>query len=286
MSAPDRVELHRLDGGDWEVELLPGIGGRLHRVRYRGTDLLRTPSDPAVHLDEPFFWGAFVMVPWCNRIANGELVFEGKRYQLPTNHPDGSAIHGDGATASWDVVSPGVLRRSAIEGVFPWPYEAEQRVEVATAGVSVTVSVTNVGGVPMPAGVGLHPWFVAPVALSLPAALVYEPGLLSAPVAVEGDCDLRSGEPPAWNLDAAWTGLTSDYAALRVASDELELGWSGDADHVMLNSHRPFNAVAIEPQTQAPHGFERLERGLPGAVRVLAPGESLTVTVTLRQRTG
>ena len=40
------------------VEALAGIGGRVHRVRARGVDLLRTPSPTAVHREDPFFSGA------------------------------------------------------------------------------------------------------------------------------------------------------------------------------------------------------------------------------------
>ena len=58
----------RLGSDEVEVEILPGLGGRLHRLRAFGRDLLRTPEDLAAYRREPFFWGGFVMAPWCNRI--------------------------------------------------------------------------------------------------------------------------------------------------------------------------------------------------------------------------
>ena len=63
-------ELH-LGDGPLEAVLLPEAGARLHRLRAFGHDLLRTPSDADDHLREPFFWGGYVMAPWCNRLAAG-----------------------------------------------------------------------------------------------------------------------------------------------------------------------------------------------------------------------
>ena len=54
-----------------EVIVLPQVGARLHRLRAFGHDLLRTPPDPGTHATDPYFWGAYVMAPWCNRILPG-----------------------------------------------------------------------------------------------------------------------------------------------------------------------------------------------------------------------
>ena len=42
------------------VELLPELGGRLHRLCVFGQDLLRTPADPTAYLRQPFHWGGYV----------------------------------------------------------------------------------------------------------------------------------------------------------------------------------------------------------------------------------
>ena len=60
-----------------DVTALPGIGCRLHRVRAFGVDVLRTPESPARHLDEPFFWGAYVMAPWTNRADPSPMTIAG-----------------------------------------------------------------------------------------------------------------------------------------------------------------------------------------------------------------
>ena len=97
--------------GDDQLELsvLPALGARLHSLRFAGHELLLTPSDPNRHADDPFFWGAFVMAPWCNRVAPGPLVVGESEVNLAPNFRDGSAIHGqvyDAALDSRRVLDP------------------------------------------------------------------------------------------------------------------------------------------------------------------------------------
>ncbi|TAJ99437.1 MAG: hypothetical protein EPO36_11930 [Chloroflexota bacterium] len=47
-------ELLRIADGSIEVELLPAVGGRIHRLRAFGHDVLRTPADLGFHRREPF----------------------------------------------------------------------------------------------------------------------------------------------------------------------------------------------------------------------------------------
>ncbi|HET7031336.1 MAG TPA: hypothetical protein VFI34_12550, partial [Candidatus Limnocylindrales bacterium] len=57
------LEVVRLGDDDVSVEVLPGLGARLHRIRVRGIDILRTPTDPAVHRTDGWFWGSYPMAP-------------------------------------------------------------------------------------------------------------------------------------------------------------------------------------------------------------------------------
>jgi galactose mutarotase-like enzyme len=40
-------------------------------------------------------------------------------------------------------------------------------------------------------------------------------------------------------------------------------------------------AIAVEPETHAPEGIRRLLRGEPGGMSLLAPGETLELTMEL-----
>ncbi|HUQ38531.1 MAG TPA: hypothetical protein VM030_00115, partial [Acidimicrobiales bacterium] len=214
----------------------------------------------------------------------GALLFEGIEYGLTVNHTDGTALHGEAYDAPWDVIDDGRLRHVG-HGAFPWRYTAELELDIASSGFKVTLTVTNIDRRAMPAGVGLHPWFAAPLSLALPAALVYPAARghwADVPTPVSGATDFRSLRPVRWGLDAPWAGLTTDTARLVVAGVDLELRWSTTVTTVMVNSHEPFGAVAIEPQSHAPDGFGRLANGAEGGVAVLQPGEQLSLWMALR----
>ena len=138
----------------------------------------------------------------------------------------------------------------------------------------------------MPAGIGLHPWFRRPVALRVPAEVVYPANTESArdPIPVAGAHDLRVARVPDAGLDGTWTAL---------AAPRIELAWpqAGIAREHRGRRRRAcsspsprrghLDAVAVEPQTHGPDGLRRLEHGEPDALVLLPPGESLSLTVRI-----
>ncbi len=155
-----------------EVVLLPELGARIHRIRAFGEDLLRTPADRAAHRDEPFFWGAYHMAPWCNRAAAGPSTIAGRTVRLDANFADGSAIHGLVSSSPWEERDDGSLaiRIGGHEGGWPWQHEVSLAPAVDAETLTLDYRVRNLSDAPMPAGIGFHPWFRRPVELRLPAA--------------------------------------------------------------------------------------------------------------------
>jgi Aldose 1-epimerase len=120
-------QILRWEDDDIVAEAVPGVGGRLNRVRGFGVDLLRTPPTAAVHREDPFFWGAYPLAPWCNRATTDPFVVAGRRVELPVNFPDGSAIHGEVYGARWDALDASTLGIEAGGGGWPWRYEVRAR---------------------------------------------------------------------------------------------------------------------------------------------------------------
>ena len=158
---------------EMEVVILPDVGGRIHRIRAFGQDLLRTPDDPAVHTVEPFLWGAYVMSPWCNRAAPGTMVVAGREVTLAANFPDGTAIHGLVSSAGWIQRPNGDLAFVGGGGAWPWAFEVSQSASLSGTTLTLEYRVRNLDDAPMPAGIGLHPWFRRPLEVRLPAEAVY-----------------------------------------------------------------------------------------------------------------
>jgi aldose 1-epimerase len=268
-----------------EAVLLPEHGARLHRLRFQGQDLLRTPSELRAHEREPFFWGSYVMAPWANRLEGGPIRFGSRTIDLAPNFPDGSAIHGQVYARPWEPQADGTLRVEGGGEGWPWPYEVTQRVGVAGRSFEVDLELRNLGGEPMPAGLGLHPWFRRPLRIAVRADRVLTPNSDSPayPVPVSGRHDLRRIGEPAPDLDATWIGL---------ADPPVELAWPATGAQATMSiaptdacvvaaSPAALDAVAVEPQTHAPHGLRRLLHGEPGAMVPLDPGATLRLSMRL-----
>ena len=266
-----------------EVVVLPEIGARLHRLRAFGHDLLRTPDLESVHEADPFFWGAYVMAPWCNRLEARPIRFGTRRIDLPSNFPDGSAIHGQVYFRPWLVQEDGRLTIHGGGDAWPWRYQVGQRLGVSGAEVRIELELTNLDDEPMPAGLGIHPWFRKPVRVAIHGARVFPDNLdgRTRQQPVEGPLDLRAlGEMP--DVDATWTDLSDPAAELvwpQIAHVLIRV--EASAAFIAAASSSTIDAIAVEPQTHAPHGLRRLLAGESGGLRLLAPNETLSLVARL-----
>lgn len=108
----------------------------------------------------------YLLAPWSNRIRDGVFWFEGKRVQVRTNWPDGTAIHGDVRDRPWKILdrSPVSARlrfdsRDHLEANWPWMFTAEVRYELVGDGFAAELKIVNEDDSRMPVGGGFHPFF-------------------------------------------------------------------------------------------------------------------------------
>lgn len=279
------MEIVGFSDGTVEVEVLPSVGARLHRLRAFGHDLLRTPADPEEHARDPFFWGAYVMAPWCNRIEAGPVVLGTRRIALGPNFPDGSAIHGRVYARPWDVLDDGSFRVTGGGEGWPWDYEAGLAVAVADRTARLELTLTDRSPDPMPAGLGIHPWFRRPIEVAIRGAAVYplNTATRSLPEPVDGPYDLREAGEMAPDLDATWTDLADPPVELRWPELAIRATMRVRAPTILIVAASPahLDAVAVEPQTHAPQGLRRLLGGEPAGLAMVAPGETLRLEVEL-----
>jgi aldose 1-epimerase len=272
-----------------EVSFLPRLGARIHRLRAFGQDLLRTPDDPAAHRDDPFFWGAYPMAPWCNRAPAARMTVAGREVDLAPNFPDGTAIHGLVATVPWAAHSNGsfeLVRRA--DRAWPWAFSVRLAAQLHGAELALHWALTNLDVAPMPAGVGLHPWFRRPLELRVRGTMAYPSNVASATEAqpVQGRMDLRSLAPPPTGLDGTWTALEEPavelaWPALGLRA-RLEVRSSAGGPLVAVATPAAIEAVAVEPQTHGPDPLRRLSAGEPDAPTLLEPGAKLRLELRMQ----
>lgn len=275
----------RISDGSVEIVVLPEIGARLHRLRAFGHDLLRTPADPATHKSDPFFWGSYVMAPWCNRIEADPVLVDSHRVALGSNFPDGTAIHGQVYARPWDLLEDGTLRvRSGGDG-WPWPYEVGQSIEVVNDVVRIGLALTNLANDPMPAGLGIHPWFRRPLLLAIRGDSVHRSNTESEPrpEPVDGPFDLRAIGTMADDLDGTWSDLTEPPVELRWPEQHIRavMRTASPIGYVVAASPASIDAIAVEPETHAPQGLRRMLGDEPGGLTRLDPGRTLHLQVEL-----
>ena len=105
-----------------------------------------------------------LLIPWPNRIRDGQYDFDGQSHQLPLTEPElGNAIHGLVRWAAWEIGErepSRVVMQHVIHPQPGYPFALALRVEYALSndGLSVRTTATNVGADACPYGSGSHPY--------------------------------------------------------------------------------------------------------------------------------
>jgi aldose 1-epimerase len=274
-----------LRSGGWQAAVRPEVGGSLASLTFDGREVLRTMPLTST---SPLEAACFALAPYCNRIRDGRFTFAGREIVLPPNFaPERHSIHGLSWQREWRVESQSENKCVIVDhydgtGPWPWAYRAEQRVRLGDKGLAVTLVLTNRGETPMPAGIGLHPYFRryegARVRFAADHVLLSDPECLPTGVTAPADhfANFRQGATlPVETVDhcfAAWKGE---------ASIEDELGTiaisASGAPHLHLYAPADGSALCLEPVSHTPDALNRV----PEEMTVLPPGCSASLTMRI-----
>lgn len=293
--APGEDVLKTLESGLWSIGIDAARGGGILFCRYRGEHVLR-PASVEHSSFEPLQLASFPLVPFSNRIHRGRFVFDGREVVLPENMPgEPNAIHGQGWMERWEVVDEEParigLRFAHAPGDWPWSYVADQVLSLDADRLSIEMRVTNTSDTAMPAGLGMHPYFVR-----------------------TNTCRIR------FDADRIWTGREHGipdeaqfptgafaFSELREvgdkAIDHCYGGWNGQADivwpetglglsvrasealrHLVVYAPPGEDFFCLEPVSNMNNAVNWLDREVDTGLRILAPGETLSAEVTFTIR--
>ena len=276
-----------LRAGEWEMILRPELGGAIGSLRRGGVDVLRpTPPGETSVLQT----ACFPLLPYANRIDRGRFVFQGRPVQIdPTPGFEPHALHGTGWRSPWTLRIDGdtaVMTYVHAAGDWPWSFKAEQRLTLSAAGLTATLTMTNADSVPMPAGLGLHPYFVRrpDTRLRFASAGVWISDASEIPVvqkAPEALFDWRNGPmvrdaPFIDNAYSGWDGV----AAIQDSRLHLRLEASSNGTALQVFAPHGETFVCVEPVTHRPNGLNAPPEEATG-VEVLAPGETIALTLSV-----
>ncbi len=284
--------------GRLELVLAPATGGSIARFDWvdgdKRTPILRgtNPANPDV-----LAMGSFPLVPYVNRIRGGRFSFRGREVRLQPNMAgDPSPLHGQGWLNSWEVEQADRNRARLSfryqPGEWPWPYEALQRFSLDDEGITLSMTCMNVGGEPMPCGLGQHPYFHCGAETRIDTEVTHawtidEQMLPVEMVPATGRFDLADRLVCGQDLDhgfAGWGGsarLTDPQwpFALTISSP--------DAGFFQLYSPPSGGIFVAEPVTHANAALNAPEEEWDElGMRVLEPGEEMRLDMRLDLRTG
>ena len=163
------MTLLSLKTGRLGLELAPTAGGSIKRFTVDGADILRPMTEADVASGKGSNAAAYPLVPYSNRIKDGQLIFEGQALHLKRNWPGvNHPMHGDGWARAWqvertDARSAAVAylhERAGEEGGWPFRYRARQSYRLDDDRLTVRMALENLEERPVPAGLGLHPFFM------------------------------------------------------------------------------------------------------------------------------
>jgi aldose 1-epimerase len=274
-----------LRGGGWQAGLRPEIGGSLASLTCDGGDVLRTMPEGST---SPLDAACFPLVPYCNRIREGRFSFGDAEIRLPPNFfPERHSIHGLSWQRPWQVESAAENKCVMADeydgsGPWPWPYRAEQRIRLGARGCAITLVLTNRGDTPMPAGLGVHPYFVRHEGTRLRFAadrvLLNDPEWLPTGVAAPADrfAAFAGGAAlQAETIDNCYAGWAGELA-IEGPRGTLLVAASGAPD-LHLYSPADGSLLCCEPVSHTPDALNRA----PEEMTVLPPGCSASLTLRI-----
>lgn len=312
----ENTELYELNDHETRrsATVAPAIGAQCIRFRWnrgeRVIELLYPPGDLAALRETPVLFGNPILFPFPNRIKGGEFEFGGERVRLPTNDGLGNAIHGLTLRRPWRVVDTGAdPRRGAwitcrfnlsdhpdLASIYPFPFQIEYTYRLRLGRLENEIRVENAGDRPMPAGLGLHPWFPMPL----------------TEVGARGRCRIQAPVSRFWELDHAYiptgrfleqahaqapvngayvgedtihdvytdlnAGLAGRGFSKSVYADPgsgIEIAVLADTSFRELVVYAPTElpAICLEPYTCTIDAFNLSARGIDSGAMVLQPGE-------------
>jgi aldose 1-epimerase len=293
------LEPLNLASGPWELEVLPDRGGAIAALRHAARAVLVSPNATT---PDAMGFANFALLPYVNRIAHGRFRHLQQEWLLPRNFGDHiHPLHGTGWKRAWQVadVQPSAIELQLLherDAHWPWSFRATQRITLAADHVRFDLCVENTAAVHAPMGVGFHPAFAASPATTMQAGV--------EGVWLTDDASLPQSWLRVGDFDASMSDVCQGGPVLRpILVDHCFTGWSrtlhitqagygGAIPTVIVTASDAMTFLQLymppgkdwfcaEPMTQMPDAINRNADQHATGLRILAPGKSLRVWMTI-----
>jgi len=260
----------------------------------------------------PMLSGIPVLFPFGGRLVGNTFRWQGTEYTITDGIIEGgSAIHGLVLNRPWRVLEEigdrvvGEFQASiddpALLSQWPADFRITMAYEVTATALTCDIVIDNPDQLPLPYGFATHGYYRTPLGqgdgeaceLTVPASSRWVLDDNAIPTGeirpVEPELDLRKSSPIngrqfntvytdlATDADGSVNCLVRDPAAGR----SIRINMDGGFREVVVWNPPHREAIAIEPYTCVVTAFDVEERGYESGLRVLAPGQSDTLRLTI-----
>ncbi len=285
-----------LTNGILSAAVSPAAGASLAYFRRSGDaecDIMRAAGEKALNDNEANGFSMYPMLPYVGVIRDGGFVYYGiKRSVAPNVSGKKEPFDGDGWRFSWDVKESSSTKvvLSCIgdpKKGFPFPYEAGVTYSLDGNKLSVNIKVKNLGILPMPCALGVHPFFpkAKDVVVKFNNKNVWEhkdTPVRDKPYKISDDWDFKDGRKVyGTDFDTCFGGFDGE-AEIEWPSKNLKLKISAreEFNHVILFVPNNKSFFCLEPVTSAIDVFNLASRGIMGAgMKSIGPGEEMEATI-------
>jgi aldose 1-epimerase len=287
--------------GDYALTVTPGFGARLVRFRHKGRDLLRPTPDSVIAKPILYGFAGFPLMPYSGPLFGrdfpyGGFNFAGVRHELGRNiREEPTMTHGEAFVRAFSVTEQTgsmvdmTMIHDPTPGTFPFRFRGQVRYSLSDKGLSILLRLTSLDHRPMPAGLGIHPYFPKPPGTRLKffSLAVWPPD--GPDVIDKGAVPLSEG-----------LSFNDGPDVSTMVVDRLYEGWDGHAEVIAPDGHRTvieadgvldkmqiysawdYPYVCVEPVSNTNDGFNRMEAGVGShGVRILDPNRSIEGTVRI-----
>ncbi len=277
------------------MDCAPEAGGGIAAFRAFGMDILRPADRDAILSRDPLGLSCFPMTPFVNRITRGAFAFQGEQISLAPPVPP-YPLHGYGWRAPWVVDELGpesavMSWRNDETSAWPWICRTEQSLRIEPDALVVELAVENLDDHPMPASLGLHPYFPAIDEALLEAEAdgvwVTDDDLIPTKWVAISEAVASFAKP----RSLARTYLDNCYTGFR---GEARLSWprpglqvtieAPNCRFMQIYTRGNDGSFCVEAQTAMPDAFNRADAMGAEAtgLQIIAPGDGFACTTRFK----
>ena len=273
-----------------EIQINPNQGAALQSFSYKGKDVLR-PADQ--NPQTPQQQSLFLMLPYCSYIKDGHFNYFGISRRVPTNQPGSTyPIHGDAWQAKWTPqkqteTSAVFTYQHTKDNGFPFDYTATVMYTLNKNQLQITLSIYNPSVLPMPFGMGVHPYFLHPenAKLNFVSSHIWHhknDPIFDRPYPTPDQWNFSKDQTIKEDFDTAfggWDGIAS--VCYPDQNIKIDIAAQDIFHHIILYAPKGADFFCLEPVSNTPDAFNLAAYGVIGTgIQSVGGGQTISKTIS------